>query len=151
MHSCYPLAIDLPDGTTARVRIVHVVEVNDKGEELLTQLVSTPPQYERCDGTTVELDVTIPDDLAAHWFWFGSCLVEDSGLVLICTATYPPPGYPSIRGTCFDVARQIEAGQRRRAERWIAERVAIVMKVKRPKTSALPVEPAPVQAVMELV
>lgn len=108
-HPVYPLVIPLPDGTEARVRITHIVEVNDKGEETLTQLVQSPPQYERRDGTTVDLDVQIPDDLAAAgWYWHGSTLALDGGLLRIGTETYPPPGWPAPQGTCFDIARRYE-------------------------------------------
>jgi len=135
--SAYPLIIALPGGVQARVRIVHVV-----GEDgALTQLVSDPPQYERRDGTTVELNVTIPPDLAPHWFWFGSALVSDDGLLLVSTATYPPPGIESARGSCFDVARQLEAGMQRRA-----------LSVARPIRMQAPARPGePLQLAMELV
>lgn len=112
--SAYPIVVCLPGGVQARVRITHVVEVDKNGDPVLAQLVQSPPQYELRDGTTVDLDVEIPNDLAAHWFWFGSALTSDDGLLLVSTATYPPPGIASARGSCFDVARQLAAGMQRR-------------------------------------
>jgi hypothetical protein len=118
--STYPIQISLPDGSTARVRIETRL-VTKKKKPAVEQVVNTPPQYELCDGTPIALMVTIPDDLAPHWFWFGSTLCEDSGLVLISTSSYPPPGLNDGRATCFDCARRYEAQQAiqdaRRAER----------------------------------
>jgi len=144
-HAVYPLVISLPDGSTARVRITHVVEVNDKGEETLTQLVSTPPQYERRDGTTVALDVEIPDDLvAAGWHWHGTTLrwPADDPLrgMAIMTDSYPPPPYPSERGSCFDAARRFEAMRETRHEQHVAERVRKATKTPKPKKDAPVIE-----------
>lgn len=137
-HTVYPQTVVLPDGTQARVRIVHVVETNDKGEATLTQLVLSPPQYELRDGTTVELDVTIPDDLlATGWFWRGSSLhwPADDPLrtIGIPTDGYPPPPYPSERGSCFDCARRFEAMRAERHEQHVAERVRKATKARRPR------------------
>lgn len=145
----YPQTVALPDGSAARVRIVHTVVTSDKGEQTLTQLVSIPPQYERCDGTTVPIDVVIPDDLAARWFWFGSALVEDSGLVLISTASYPPPGLEDGRVTCFDAARRYEARQCIQ-DALRTERRALPQKKAR-KCAVVPPPVGVAQAVMELV
>lgn len=151
MPTCYPLVVPLPDGLQARVRITHVVEVNDKGEDVLTQLVQVPPQYELRDGTTVDLDVMIPDDLAAAgWHWFGSVLRWPASDPLrgigICTSTYPPPPYPSTRGSCFDCARTFERLRAEREDRRIQVAVAKATKTKPPKASA----PAPAAVQMEL-
>jgi hypothetical protein len=55
------------------------------------------------NGEPIDLDVTIPDDLAAYWYWFGPFLTRDTppgtpGLS-ICANTYPPP-------RCFELARE---------------------------------------------
>jgi hypothetical protein len=99
----YPMLLCLPGGIQARVRIIHVVETNDKGEQMLTQLVSAPPAYELRDGTTVDADVTIPDDLAGRWRWQGSFLSD--GGVAIFTGTY------GLAET-FAIARRHDADQR---------------------------------------
>ncbi len=149
-HTVYPQTVALPDGVQARVRIVHTVVTNDKGEQVLTQLVSSPPQYERRDGTTVALDVTIPDDLlAAGWAWHGSTLIDGpivGGHIAITTCTYPPPGWPSARGSCFDCARRFEQLRAERHARRVAERVALATKAPKPKNDA----PAPAAVQMEL-
>lgn len=99
----YPLVLCMPGGIQARVRIIHVVETNDKGEQTLAQLVSSPPIYELRDGTTVDADATIPDDLAARWHWQGSFLSD--GGIAIFTGTY------GLAET-FDIARRHDADRR---------------------------------------
>lgn len=159
-RDAYPLEVHLPDGTRARVRIVHIVEVNDRGDEVLTQLVQHPPQYERRDGTTVPIDVTIPDDLAAAgWYWSGSFLyqpwpevrTEEQGRgpgVAIATCTYGPPGYPSDRQTCFEIAHELE---RKRTEIQVALRAKPPKKVRAgKKTIAIPDMPIEVVPEPEL-
>jgi len=83
----------------------------------------------------------------AGWIWFGSALAEASGLVLISTASYPPPGFGDGRATCFDCARRYEAQQVIQDARR-AERLALPQKKTR-KASTPPV--GVVQVVMELV
>jgi hypothetical protein len=57
-----------------------------------------------------QIDVTIPDDLAAAgWHWHGSALAHRDGLLFIHTSAYPLPGDPSDRPSCFDVARESNA------------------------------------------
>lgn len=150
-HAVYPMVVYLPNGTQARVRIIHVVETNAKGEQVLTQLVSNPPVYERRDGTTVELDVAIPDDLLdAGWFWRGSSLhwPADDPLrtIGITTDLHPPPGWPGERDDCFTVARRFEAIRAERHAQHMIERVAKATKTKRPKQDA----PAPAAVQLEL-
>jgi hypothetical protein len=121
--NAWPLALALPDGITAE----YVPNTR-------------PPRY-TIDGEPTTIDVTIPDDLAAAgWIWHGTTLrwpaSDPLRGIAIVTCSYPPPGYPSIRGTCFDIARQFEAGRHRRAEQRIAERVAIVTKAPKPKKDA---------------
>jgi hypothetical protein len=108
---------------------------------------SSPPAY-TVNGEPCAVEVQIPDDLAAlGYFWHGSLLCkpgDQSGG--ICTATYPPPGWPSPRENCFELARESE---RRRAE-WaaqrVAERVAKATKTKVPR----PTPAAPELAQQEL-
>lgn len=137
--SAYPLTVALPDGAAARVRIVHHVVTNDKGEQTLTQLVSSPPIYELRDGTTVDLDVTIPPDLvAAGWAWHGSVLqLGQMGgpCIAITTALHPPPGFDDRRD-CFTVARSMEQHRAAHAEEMIAARVAKATKQPRAKRGA---------------
>lgn len=38
------------------------------------------PQYER-NGAQLDIDVRIPTDLARHWFWNGTYLARDDGIV----------------------------------------------------------------------
>ena len=148
--SVYPMVIGLPGGAQARVRIIHEVVTNDKGEETLTQLVQSPPVYELRDGTTVELDVQIPDDLAAAgWHWHGSTLMRGQvggPCIAITTDLHPPPGYTSERRTCIEVARSMEAHRAAHQETMLAERVAKATKTKRPKKDA----PTPAAVQMEL-
>lgn len=151
-HAAYPMVIDLPDRTQARVRITHIVVTSDRGDEELTQLVSVPPVYELLDGTVIDLDVTIPDDLAAAgWFWFGSLLAKgdpQGAHVGVHTSCYPPPGWPAPQGTCFDSARRFEAAGAAHHERRVAERVAIAAKTKRPRRDAP--TPVAIQTMMEI-
>lgn len=144
MTTCYPLVVPLPDGTQARVRIIHVVETkkNEKGEQVqvLSQLVPSPPQYERRDGTTIEIDVAIPDDLAAAgWYWFGSVLRWPAGDLRgigILTSCYPPPPIKSERGSCFDCAREFERLRAEGEDRRIQVAVAKATKTKLPKRAS---------------
>lgn len=140
-HAVYPLVVSLPGGSQARVRIVHVVEFDKNGEAVLTQLVSNPPVYELRDGTTVALDVAIPDDLAAAgWFWHGSALhwpADDPQRTIgITTDLHPPPPYPSERDDCFTVARRFEAIRAERHEQHVAERVRKATKAPKLKKDA---------------
>lgn len=61
------------------------------------------PRYAR-DGQVLDIDVSIPPDLQARWFWHGSFLrlrvAADECGVAIYTGTFPPP-------LCFDNARVI--------------------------------------------
>ena len=135
-RAAYPMVISLPNGVEACVRIVQAMQINEKGGEVLTQIVQTPPQYELFDGTAIDLDVTIPDDLvAAGWFWFGSLLAKGDPAgahVGTHTSCYPPPGYDAPQGTCFDSARRFEAAAVTHHERRIAEQVAVATKTRRP-------------------
>jgi hypothetical protein len=150
-QAVYPQTIVLPGGVQARVRITHVVEVNDKGKEVVTQLVSDPPQYELRDGTPVDLDVQIPDDLAAAgWIWHGSLLHWPTSDPLrgvgITTDLHPPPGWPSPRDDCFTVARRMDQHRAEYQEQRIAARVAKATKAPKAKKDA----PAPAAVQMEL-
>ncbi len=118
----------------------------DEPEAELGTHLMLPPQYEQRDGTTVDLDVQIPDDLAAAgWHWFGSVLqLGQMGgpCIAITTALHPPPGLNDGRRTCFEVARSMEAHRAAHQEEMIAARVAKITKApKRPKRDA----PAAVQ------
>lgn len=100
---CDPIEIALPDGKRAQY------------------LAGSRPARYTVDDQPAEIDVTIPDDLqAAGWYWSGSFLyqpwpearTEEQGRgpgVAISTALYGPPGYPSDRQTCFEVAQGMEA------------------------------------------
>lgn len=81
----HPLLICLPGGTHA---------------DLIPG--SRPPRY-TVDGATVDLDVTIPADLADTWHWHGSFLSD--GQIGIFTGTYGVEG-------AFEEAR-IHMGLRR--------------------------------------
>jgi hypothetical protein len=112
-RAAYPVCLDLPGGVRARVRIVHVW---DEAEQTLSQLVSVPPVYELRDGTTVDVDVAIPDDLrAAGWYWNGSLLTwretPESCGIAVATCTFPPPGWPldaTHMTDCMSQARVFE-------------------------------------------
>lgn len=71
-RDAYPLELALPNGIRA-------------------QLVpgSRPPRY-TMDGEPTAIDVTIPEDLAAVWFWFGSWLCD--GDIRIYTRTFGVAG-----------------------------------------------------------
>jgi hypothetical protein len=101
--------------------------------------------------------VTIPDDLAADgWHWSGSFLYQpwteprtaEQGRgpgVAISTATFPPPGYPCDRMTCFEAAYAMQrAGAEVQAA--LAARPAKRVKAGR-KTIAIP--DMPIEAVPE--
>src|SRR5262249_44409642 len=97
------------------------------------------------------LDVQIPDDLLTDgWIWHGSTLHWPATDMLrgisITTCTYPPPPYPSERGSCFDCARRFTQMRAERRAREIEVRVAKATKTKLPKVEA----PAPELAQMEL-
>lgn len=84
-----PLQLHLPDGPA---------------QFIPGSLLKGQPRYER-DGVLLDVDVTIPPDLADRWFWQGSFLrlqtAPDECGVAIFTGTFPPP-------LCFDNAREIE-------------------------------------------
>lgn len=87
-----PLALALPGGILAE----HVAG-------------SDPPAY-AIDGVPIDVDVRIPEDLAAlRWRWEGSFLCCDGGdpqgQLMISTDLHPPPGWPCERRDCFTVAR----------------------------------------------
>jgi hypothetical protein len=115
-HDAYPAALTLPGGTAHLVPGMAVYLL---------------------DGVPIDVDVTIPDDLAyLGWFWWGSRLAQqrdDERLpgISIDTGTYPPPGVPALRGTCFDAARKIEETR----ARMTAEREAAALRkaAKKPK------------------
>ncbi len=92
----FPLQINLPDGAQAD----HVAGTSD------------PPRYV-VNGSPVELNVIIPDDLLdAGWAWHGSVLqLGQMGgpCIMITTALHPPPGLDNDRRDCFTVARSMEA------------------------------------------
>lgn len=71
-RDCYPLTIALPDGKRAE----YVAG-------------SRPPRY-TIDGQACAIDVTIPDDLAAVWFWHGTWLCD--GEIRIYTGTFGVAG-----------------------------------------------------------
>jgi hypothetical protein len=80
MTPAYPWQLFLPDGVVAQ----HVPG-------------SDPPRY-TVDGVAIDVDVTIPDDLA-EWYWYGSFFCWNNEGIAISTGTHPPP-------LCFDVARR---------------------------------------------
>jgi hypothetical protein len=116
----YPLVLHLPNG-----RAQLVPGSAEAGR----------PRYE-IDGEPVDVDVTIPPDLAARWFWFGSLLSlrvpAGTPGISIGTGSYPPPGVESIRGTCFDAARRIEAESARIAVDLAEARARRAKRTKRP-------------------
>ena len=129
MNGC-PLALYLPGGVIAD----YVSE-------------SDPPAY-TVNGERIAVDVVIPPDLAqAGWIWHGSTLTQpwpNGTSIGVGTATFPPPGWPSDRQTCFAAAREIE---RVRAEH---EAARLAKPVKPTKTRhAKPALQALVQAAME--
>lgn len=91
-----PLEIHLPDGKRA------------------CYIPGTRPPKYMVDGQPTDIDVSIPDDLAAlGWIWHGSTLFQphagsDGPGVAITTCTYGFPGYADARGTCFDAARTMQ-------------------------------------------
>lgn len=121
-HLTPPIALYLPGGVIAD----YVPE-------------SDPPAY-TVGGEPIAVDVLIPDDLArAGWFWFGSFLSKpyQNGVgISISTATFPTPGWPCDRQTCFDAAREIE---RVRAEHEAARLARPVKPTKTKKAKAAPV------------
>lgn len=116
-RDCYPIELHLLDGQRA-------------------QYVpgSRPARY-TVDGQACDIDVTIPDDLAAlGWIWHGSTLFQphvgsDGPGVAITTCTYGLPGYADARGTCFDAARNMQRihteHEARRAGKVIAEQLEL--------------------------
>jgi hypothetical protein len=87
MHPSAPSTLRTPHGTA------HIV---------IDSLAAGKPIYQ-VNGEPIDLDVTIPDDLAEHFYWFGPFLTRDTppdkpGLS-ICANSYPPP-------RCFDIARE---------------------------------------------
>lgn len=111
---------------------------------------SSPPAY-TIDGEPCAIDVQIPADLlAAGWCWHGATLrwseTPESCGIAIVTSAYPPPGWPSTRGSCFDCAREFERLRSESEQRRIAERVAKATKTKLPKKDA----PAPEAVQLEL-
>jgi len=90
----FPLALALPNGVRAQF--------------VPGLAASGAPIYE-IDGVVTAIDVRIPDDLAANWYWNGSWLAERSGGIQIDTGSFPPPGWPAVRHDCFTSARIIEA------------------------------------------
>lgn len=126
--NAHPLTIALPGGVVA---------------ELIPG--SRPARY-TVDGEPTALDVTIPDDLAAAgWVWHGSFLAQPwpNASISISTGTFPPPGWPSDRQSCFDAAREI---QRVRAE----HTAALAARPVKPTKKAKPAPVVLVQAAMEL-
>jgi hypothetical protein len=102
MRPSAPSTLRTPHGTA------HIV---------IGSLAAGRPRYQ-VDGEPVDLNVTIPEDLADDWFWFGSCLVFDlppdrCGLS-ICANSYPPP-------RCFERARDVL--QRERTPELVQERM----------------------------
>jgi hypothetical protein len=97
MMTAVPLVLLLPDGPATLVPGSHA---------------ANQPRYER-DGVVLDVDVSIPSELDANWFWDGSFLrlrtAPDACGVAICTKTFGVPGV-------FDQAREID----RRAAEWDA-------------------------------
>lgn len=65
------------------------------------------------DGAPVDIDVTIPEDLAAHWYWHGPILVyraADRVGLSICADTFGVAG-------AFEQARWFMAQDQKHAER----------------------------------
>lgn len=126
-RDAYPLELHLPSGIRA-------------------QLVagSRPPKY-TVDGQPIEVDVTIPDDLAAAgWIWHGSFLYqpypgrEDGPGVGIATCTF------GVEGS-FEGARRFEA-KRAEVRAMLAARPP--KKVKAGKRT-IHIPDAPIEAVPE--
>lgn len=108
----YPLCLNLPHGDA-----LLIPGSAERGQ----------PQYER-DGLPLVVDVTIPDDLAPLFYWWGSFLALTQGSVMIATITYPPNGEDG-RATCYDQARKY---LERRAELRAARAAERPKKTKRP-------------------
>jgi hypothetical protein len=86
-YSCiaYPLQLNLP-----------------QGDAHYAGLINGQPRYELA-GALLDVDVTIPPDIAGSWFWHGSFLRLSTAPGecgwSISTGTYPPP-------ECFEIARR---------------------------------------------
>jgi hypothetical protein len=93
MHPSAPSTLRTPHGTA------HIV---------IGSLQSGRACY-TVNGEPVDLDVTIPEDLAEDWFWSGPCLClslpPDRCGLSICANTYPPP-------RCFELARDVPRRER---------------------------------------
>jgi hypothetical protein len=93
IHPSAPSKLETPDGTA---------------HAIIGSLQSGRACY-TVNGEPVDIDVTIPDDLADTWFWFGSNLtlvtLPDRCGLSICANTYPPP-------RCFEIARDVTRRER---------------------------------------
>jgi hypothetical protein len=136
----YPVELPLPNG---RARLV------------LGSAEAGQPLYE-IDGLLVSLDVAIPDDLAHRWFWWGDRLYqrpdgENDPFISIATGTYPPPGVPSERGSCFDIAREMEATRARVTAELAAQKAKKPARKQRSKPATLARPEQIEQTAMELL
>lgn len=117
----YPVRVLAAPGVYADL----VIEFDAAGR----QVVPAHPRY-AVDGVLVDIDVTIPPDLAAAgWFWFGATLTQTNGRGVYVGVGSGPP-------VCYEQARLIEQAAVDRVARQ-ARRVPV-----RPTTKATRAKPA---------